>query len=74
MKNSPNLFDVSLQPPRFAVYSLMVFVFEKFLTDKACLGYDLSIYNNIPKCNQNHLSYNSKNRPGELYTTNVPGF
>ena len=26
-------FDVSFQPPRFAIYSLMVFPFEKFLAD-----------------------------------------
>ena len=26
-------FDVSLQPPRFTIYSLMIFPFEKLLTD-----------------------------------------
>ena len=35
----------------------MIFPFEKFLTDKTYLEYDLSIYNNIPKYNQNLLSY-----------------
>ena len=50
-------FDVSLQPPRFTIYSLMIFLFEKFLTDKTYLGYDLSFYNNIPKYNQNLLFY-----------------
>ena len=32
MKKQPK-FDDSLQPPRFTMYSLMVFPFEKFLTD-----------------------------------------
>ena len=35
----------------------MIFLFEKFLTDKTYLGYNLSIYNNIPKYSQNLLSY-----------------
>ena len=32
MKKQPE-FVVSLQPPRFTIHSLMVFPFEKFLTD-----------------------------------------
>ena len=32
MKNQPK-FDVSLQPPRFTIHSLMLFLFDKFLTD-----------------------------------------
>ena len=32
MKNQPKL-DVSLQPPRFTIHSLMVFPFEELLTD-----------------------------------------
>ena len=32
MKNHPK-YDVWLQPPRFTKHSLMVFPFEKFLTD-----------------------------------------
>ena len=32
MKNQPK-FDVSLQPPRFTIHSLIVFPFEKFFTD-----------------------------------------
>ena len=35
----------------------MIFLFEKFLTDKTYLGYDWSIYSNLPKYNQNLLSY-----------------
>ena len=31
-------FGVSLQHQRFTIYSLMVFSFEKFLTDKSYLG------------------------------------
>ena len=37
MKNQPK-FDVSLQPPRFTIHSLMIFPFEELLTD------DLNIY------------------------------
>ena len=33
MKKQPK-FDVSLQPPRFTIYSQMFVPFEKFLTDK----------------------------------------
>ena len=44
-------FDISLQPPRFTIYSLIIFLFEKFLTDKTYLGYDVYIYNTIPKYN-----------------------
>ena len=33
MKKQPK-FDVSLKLPRFTIYSLMVFPFENFLTDK----------------------------------------
>ena len=47
-------FDVSLQPPRFTIYSLMVFLFEKFLTD-SLKTYGLSFHDNIPKYNQNLL-------------------
>ena len=32
MKSQPQ-FDVSLQPPRFTIHSLMVFPFENVLTD-----------------------------------------
>ena len=32
MKKRPK-FEVSLQPPRFTIYSLMVFPFKEFLTD-----------------------------------------
>ena len=32
MKNQPT-FDVSLQSPRFTTHSLMLFPFDKFLTD-----------------------------------------
>ena len=57
MKNQPKV-DISLQPPRFTIYSLIVFPFEKFLTDnlKTYLSinadlsiYNLSIYNHLPK-------------------------
>ena len=48
-------FDVSLQPPRPRIYSLIVFPFEKYLTDNL-KTYRL-FYNSIPEYNQNLLSY-----------------
>ena len=64
-------FNVSLQPTRFTIFSLTIFLFEKFLTDKTYLGHYLSIYNNTPIYNQN---LNSKNLSSKLYSTTVPGF
>ena len=68
-------FDVPLQPPRFTIYPLMIFLFEKFLTDKTYLGYNLSIYN-ITYLNTTKTFYviYSKNLPGKLYAKTVPGF
>ena len=69
MKNRP------LQPPRFTIYPLMIFLFEKFLTDKAYLGYNWSIYN-ITYLNTTKTFYliYSKNLPGKLYAKTVPDF
>ena len=65
MKNQPKV-DISLQPPRFTIYSLIVFPFEKFLTDnlKTYLSinadlsiYNLSICNHVPKYKHKFSSY-----------------
>ena len=58
--------DISLQPPRSTIYSLIVFPFEKVLTDnlKIYLSingdlsiYNLSIYNHLPKYKDKFSSY-----------------
>ena len=72
MKKQPK-FDVLLQSPRFTIYSLMVFTFEKFCRIIYRLM-DLSTYHNIPKYNQNILSYwQSKSTLG-FHATTAPGF
>ena len=70
MKNSPN-FDVSGQPPRFTIYSLMVFPFEKILTENLKTYLFIISYLNITKTF--HL-INNKNLSGEFYVTTAPGF
>ena len=54
-------FDVSLQPPCFTIYSLKIFLSEKFLTDKTYLGYDLSIYVTYLNTTKTFYLINSKN-------------
>ena len=33
LRKNQSKFDISLKPPHFTIHSLMVFPFEKFLTD-----------------------------------------
>ena len=77
MKNSQmkNKCDVLLQLPRFTIYSLMVFPFEKFLTDKTYLGKHLYLFiiTYLNKTKTFSL-ITSKNLPWELYATTAPGF
>ena len=57
MKNQPK-FDFSLQPLRFTIHSLMVFPFEKFLTDNYGFMDPVNFHENVlldivKKCSAN---------------------
>ena len=73
MKKEPD-FDVSLQPPCFTIYSLMVFLFEKYLTDNLKDSWTYLFANTHQNITKTFHLISSKNLSGEFYATTAPGF